>query len=465
MSPPHVAVVAFPVASHATVLLSLAHALAAAAPTATVSLLSTHDALVRLRKPSTATFPSNLRFVEIDDGLPPPPSTDGNGETAELPVPRRIELFMAAAENGGLKDGLDLAARDGRKVSCVVGDAFVWMAADVAAAAGVPWVAVWPSSASALLAHLYTDELRDEFRDHPASRGDELLTSYAGLGSYRVKDLPEGVVTGDMEFVVSLLVYRMAQRLRRGHAVAVAVNTFPGLDPPDVIAALAAVIPNSLPIGPFHLLPGVGNDKVNDDDAHGCLAWLDRHAPRTVAYVAFGTVATPPPDELIELALGLESTGAPFLWSLRKESWPHLPPGFLDRTTKGDTGLVVTWAPQVGVLRHEATGAFVTHGGWASAMEAACDGGGVPMACRPFFGDHGMNARRVAHVLGCGTVFEGRMTRGAVADAVVGMLRGEEGRRMRARAAEVKAKMAEALQHGGDGTSSFDELVKIVLAC
>jgi anthocyanidin 3-O-glucosyltransferase len=146
--------------------------------------------------------------------------------------------------------------------------------------------------------------------------------------------------------------------------------------------------------------------------------------------VSFGTVASPRPDELRELAAGLEASGAPFLWSLREDSWPLLPPGFLDRATSTGSGLVVPWAPQVPVLRHPSVGAFVTHAGWASVLEGVSSR--VPMACRPFFGDQRMNARSVAHVWVFGAGFEAGMTRAGVAVAVEELLRGEEGARMRA---------------------------------
>ena len=50
-------------------------------------------------------------------------------------------------------------------------------------------------------------------------------------------------------------------------------------------------------------------------------------------------MASPRPDELRELAAGLEASGAPFLWSLREDSWPLLPSGFLDRATSTGSGL------------------------------------------------------------------------------------------------------------------------------
>lgn len=168
--PPHVAVVAFPFSSHAAVLLSLARALAAAAAPsgATLSFLSTASSLAQLRKATVGSaggngLPKNLRFVEVPDGAPA-------AEGTVPPVPRQMQLFMAAAEAGGVKAGLEAAraAAGGARVSCVVGDAFVWPAADAAAAAGAPWVPVWTAASCALLAHLRTDALREDVGDQGA---------------------------------------------------------------------------------------------------------------------------------------------------------------------------------------------------------------------------------------------------------------------------------------------------------
>jgi hypothetical protein len=314
-SHPHVAVVAFPFSSHAPKLLAVARALATAAPSATFSFLSTADSLARL--PATDVPGNNLRFVEVPTGG----GNDDDDGDQETPEWRRIEMFVEAAEGGGLRRAMEAAgdAAGGVAVSCVVGDAFMSMAAEV----GVPWVAVWTAGPCALLAHLVGDAIREDIGDDDlhGARGDELLTSYPGLGSYRVRDLPFGGGGSDMQRVMIKLLGRMAQRLPRA-AIAVAINAFPGLFPPDVSAALADALPNCLPIGPDHLLPGAAATPANDDDPHGCLAWLAHRPAGSVAYVSFGTVAASPPDEHRELAAGLEASGAPFLWSLREDSWP-----------------------------------------------------------------------------------------------------------------------------------------------
>ncbi|KAL6856297.1 hypothetical protein ACP4OV_019099 [Aristida adscensionis] len=451
-SPPHVAVVAFPFSSHAPKLLAVARALAIAAPSATFSFFSTAESVSRLRR---GAAPGNLRFVEVPSGA----GDDDDLETA--PAWRRMELFLEAAEFGGLRRALETAA-GGARVTCVVGDAFMSMAAD----AGVPWVAVWTGSPFALLAHIHGDAIREDIADQVASRGDELLAAHTGLGSFLVRDLPFGGAnpSGDMHRVMGLLLRRLARRLPRA-ATAVSLNACPGLLPQDVAAAIADALPNSLPLGPYHLLPGAAAAAPGDDDRHGCLAWLARHPAGAVAYVSFGTVASLPPEELRELAAGLEASGSPFLWSLRESSWPLLPPGFLDRAAAEDSAmLLVPWAPQAAVLRHPAVGAFVTHSGWGAVVEAMA--GGVPMLCRPFFGDQPMNARAVERLWGFGAAFDNGapMTRGGVAEKVAALLAGEDGTRMRARARELQAMVDKAFEPGGGSTTNFHKFVDIVCA-
>ena len=96
---------------------------------ATLSFLSTAGSIAQLRGAASAELPGNLRFVEVPDGAGLPAAKG----PVPVPVPRQMELFMAAAEAGGLKAGLEAAraAAGGAKVSCVVGDAFVWPAAEV----------------------------------------------------------------------------------------------------------------------------------------------------------------------------------------------------------------------------------------------------------------------------------------------------------------------------------------------
>lgn len=74
------------------------------------------------------------------------------------------------------------------------------------------------------------------------------------------------------------------------------------------------------------------------------------------------------------------------------EKW--FPKGFEERTK--EKGLIIKgWAPQLLILGHEAVGAFVTHRGWNSTLEAVCSG--VAPVRKQFF-----NEKLVIDVLGIG---------------------------------------------------------------
>jgi UDP:flavonoid glycosyltransferase YjiC (YdhE family) len=55
-------------------------------------------------------------------------------------------------------------------------------------------------------------------------------------------------------------------------------------------------------------------------------------------------------------------------------------------------------------------GGFWTDGGWNSTAESICEG--VPMLCRPYFGDQMGNARYVEHVWRVGLEVGGDLERG-----------------------------------------------------
>ncbi|RLN31264.1 hypothetical protein C2845_PM05G31480 [Panicum miliaceum] len=133
-----------------------------------------------------------------------------------------------------------------------------------------------------------------------------------------------------------------------------------------------------------------------------------------------------------------------------------LPKGFLERT--GGRGLVVKlWAPQVDVLRHEAVGAFVTHCGWNSVLEAIT--AGVPMLCWPLYAEQKMNKVFMVEEFGVGVEVVGwqqGMVKAEEVEAKVRLvLESEEGGRLRARVASVKEAAAMAWKEGGSSRAAF----------
>ena len=177
-------------------------------------------------------------------------------------------------------------------------------------------------------------------------------------------------------------------------------------------------------------------------------------------------------EQLKEIAAGLDKSGQRFLWVVRTpasdpkrrfEPRPEpdlgalLPEGFLERTR--DRGLVLkSWAPQVDVLHNPAIGAFVTHCGWNSALEAIT--AGVPMLCWPLAGaEQRMNKVFITEDMGVGVEMESYMTGFIEADEIAGKVRlaleAGEGTRIRERALQLKKETEEALEDGGSSQAAF----------
>ncbi|RLN29877.1 hypothetical protein C2845_PM05G16240 [Panicum miliaceum] len=147
------------------------------------------------------------------------------------------------------------------------------------------------------------------------------------------------------------------------------------------------------------LLPS--DDAVDDDDDHdqsfsAAIRWLDEQPRGSVIYVALGSEAPVTADNVRELALGLELSGARFLWALRRPAGgqPLLPDGFEARVA-GRGVVSAGWVPQVRVLAHTAVAAFLTHCGWGSTLESLFRFG-LPLLMLPLVVDQGLIARAVA---------------------------------------------------------------------
>ncbi|KAJ8634649.1 hypothetical protein MRB53_008916 [Persea americana] len=322
---------------------------------------------------------------------------------------------------------------------------------------GVPWVAFWIGVACSLLVHLCTDLIRQMIGTQPhevSSRLDESLSIIPGCSQFQVRDLPEGIVVGPLDSPLFKSLHRMSQELPR--AAAILVNDIEEMDPTPILDHLGTIIKKCLPVGPLsHLAP---TRPDSDSDPRSCLPWLESKAPASVAYVGFGTMLVPPPSELAALAEGLEASGAHFLWSLKDEHRESLPAGFLDRTR--GRGLVVPWTPQTRVLAHVAVGAFINHCGWNSVLEGIMEG--VPMMCRPFFGDERVNARVLSHVLGIAAEIKGGvLTREGVMDGLDLLLR-EEGKKMREKVGSLKQIGRNAVSQTGSTTKNLKTLLEII---
>lgn len=369
-----------------------------------------------------------------------------------------INLFLAAGKES-LKAGIKAAeAEIGRRIDCVVADAFLWFTQELAEEMGVPWITLWVSGACSLSAHCYTDLIRETVgMDDIAGRENEIVKFVPGFSEVRLGDLPSGVVYGNLESPFSMMLYNMGQVLHK--ATAVAINSFEELEP-EHNKVLGSKFKKLLNCGPFNSIsPPPPPPSSSNLDKYGCIPWLDQHKTRSVAYIGFGSVATPPPVEIAALAEALEASGTPFLWSLRDNFKKHLPEGFLKRTS--ELGKIVAWAPQVQVLAHSSIGVFINHCGWNSVLESIV--AGVPIIGRPFFGDHQVDTWMVENVWKIGVRVEGGVfTKSGTMSALELVLSQEKGKELREQIGKYKEFALNAVGPKGRSTQNLNTLLELV---
>lgn len=200
------------------------------------------------------------------------------------------------------------------------------------------------------------------------------------------------------------------------------------------------------PVIPVGQLPTTAYDSGDKDDEWTVIKeWLDEQAKGTVVYVAFGSEAKPSQAELTEMALGLELSGLPFFWVLRKQlgladpELLELPDGFEERT-KGRGVVCTSWAPQLKILSHDSVGGFLTHCGWSSVVEAMQFE--RPLVLLAFLVDQGLISRvleekRLGYSIPRNEL-DGSFTRDSVAESLQLVVLEEEGKIYRDNAKEMR---------------------------
>ncbi|KAJ6705295.1 GLYCOSYLTRANSFERASE [Salix purpurea] len=194
-------------------------------------------------------------------------------------------------------------------------------------------------------------------------------------------------------------------------------------------------------------------------------------------YICFGSLTNFTASQLKEIATGLEASGLQFIWVVRrnknskedkedKEDW--LPEGFEERM-EGKGLIIRGWAPQVLILDHEATGAFVTHCGWNSTLEGIT--AGKPMITWPLFGEQFYNEKLVIDVLRTGVAVGAKEWAGmhgdhvtlkseAIEKAITRIMVGVEADERRSRARKLGETARKAVEKGGSSFSDVNSLIE-----
>ncbi|XP_042490533.1 UDP-glycosyltransferase 88B1-like [Macadamia integrifolia] len=283
-------------------------------------------------------------------------------------------------------------------------DFFCTPALDVATSLNIPTYYFFPSGGAGLAVLLHFPIIHNTTTKSFIDLNTHIY--FPGVPPIPASDMPEPL----LDRTSSPYQYFLDMATHMQKSKGIIVNTFEALEARAIKAISDGIcIPNG-PTPPVYAIGPLIADNYQtggaDDDAAKCLTWLNSQPSRSVIFLSFGSLGLFSAAQLKEIAIGLENSGHRFLWVLRspptEDTSKHLevppdpilnlddllPEGFMERTK--DRGLVVqSWAPQIAVLSRESVGAFVTHCGWNSVLEAVC--AGVPMIGWPLYAEQRMN--------------------------------------------------------------------------
>lgn len=213
-----------------------------------------------------------------------------------------------------------------------------------------------------------------------------------------------------------------------------------------------------------------------------CIEWLDLKDPSSVLYISFGSQNTINASQMMALAEGLEEWGKPFIWVIRppfgfdmngefKEEW--LPKGFEERMRETERGLLVhKWGPQLEILSHRSTGAFLSHCGWNSVLASLSQG--VPIIGWPLAAEQTYNAKMIVEEMGVCVeltrTLEGVITKEEVKKVIETVMDQEKGKgkEMKEKASQIAVHLREATiekgQEKGSSVRSMDDFVATILS-
>ncbi|KAJ8553791.1 hypothetical protein K7X08_024469 [Anisodus acutangulus] len=229
--------------------------------------------------------------------------------------------------------------------------------------------------------------------------------------------------------------------------------------------------PKSWCVGPLCLAkwPMIASLSQTHNKHQHWMQWLNNKLAndQPVLYVAFGTQAEVTPEQIQEIAKGLELSNTCFLWVTRPKVLEHL--HGLEERVKNRALIVKEWVDQSEVLRHESIKGFLSHCGWNSILESIC--AKVPILALPFMAEQHLNAKLVAEEIGVGLRI--MPSNGSVRGFVEGeevekmvreLMEGEKGERVSKKVKEMGENAWEAMKEGGSSWSTLGLFIDDVFA-
>ncbi|XP_038710186.1 UDP-glycosyltransferase 92A1-like [Tripterygium wilfordii] len=431
---------------------------------------------------STITSPEpnihlvELPFINTDHGLPP-----NTENTEDLTLNLIINLCKSSISLKTPCQNLiqDIIDKEGQPPLCIISDVFFGWASEVAKSTGTVNVTFTTCGAYGTLAYS-SMWLNLPHRHKIDDSGEFNVPGFPDHCRFHVTQLHSFLRNADgfdswskfMQTQISLSLKSCGwlcntieeieplglQRLR--DYVKVPIWSIGPLLPPAVLLKESSPTHSSINRQRAGKIPGIS--------AEECIEWLNSHSSSSVVYISFGSQNTISPSQMMGLANGLEMAKKPFIWVIRppigfnikgeiKPEW--LPEGFEDRMKKSKQGLLVkNWAPQLDILSHNSTGAFLSHCGWNSVLESLSQG--VPMIGWPLAAEQTYNSKMLVEEMGVSV----ELTRG-----VEGVVEGSEvkrvidlvmdkngilGQNMKKKAWEIREQIRAAVRDDGESKGS-----------
>jgi cis-zeatin O-glucosyltransferase len=293
-------------------------------------------------------------------------------------------------------------------------------------------------------------------------------------------------VTMSKEFVEYMLRTKAEARHGKGcGAAGLVMNTCRALEGEfiDAIAEHPSCKGQKLfAVGPLNpLLDDASARTAPGKTRHECMDWLDSQPPASVLYVSFGTTSSFRREQVAEMAAALRGSKQRFIWVLRDadradifaeesggESQQHykLMMSEFGKETEG-TGLVITvWAPQLEILAHGATAAFMSHCGWNSTLESLSHG--KPVLAWPMHSDQPWDAELLCKYLGVGFLVRPWEKHGevvpaeAIQEVIEEAMLSENGMAVRQRAKVLGEAVRASVAEGGSSSKDLEHFVAYI---
>nr|GEV87893.1 UDP-glycosyltransferase 74G1-like [Tanacetum cinerariifolium] len=398
------------------------------------------------------TNTTSLEIEPISDGF------DEHGRAGASSSEEYLQKFKEVGSKS-LGDLINKLQSEGNSIDAIVYDSFITWALDVAMEFGISGGTFFTQACAVnnIYYHVYKGLI-------PVPLGSSV--SVPGLPPFEYWETPCFVQKYGPYYYPGWTDIVFNQFANIDQARWVFTNTFYKLEE-EVIEWMKKMWPMKV-IGPT--LPSMYLDKRLEDDKdyginlfkanHGeYMNWLNGKPKGSVVYIAFGSNAKLGPEQMEEVACGLNDSDVNYLWVVRDEEKEKLPKEFVELKT--EKGLIVSWCKQLDVLAHESVGCFVTHCGFNSTLEAISLG--VPVVGMPQWTDQLTNGKCLEEIWGVGVRVKadekGMVTRANIVSCIKEIMEGVRGVVAQKNARKWMELAKEAVSEGGSSDKDIDGFI------